>query len=52
MASSSGGATATKDDELAGVGLSFYAQIYVMKVAIARLVLTIARLVLAFHLPR
>ena len=46
---SSSGGTATKkkeEDELAGVWLSFYAQIYVLKVPSAPLVLTIVRLVL------
>ena len=46
---SSSGGTATKkkgEDELAGVGLSFYAQIYALKVPSAPLVLTIVRLVL------
>ena len=35
--SSSSDASGAKKDELAGVGLSFYSQIYVLKVAIARL---------------
>ena len=35
--SGSAGATAAKKDELAGVGLSFYSQIYVLKVPIAQL---------------
>ena len=35
--SSSAAASAAKKDELAGVGLSFYAQIYVLKVPIAEL---------------
>ena len=35
--SSSSAASGVKKDELAGVGLSFYSQIYVLKVAIARL---------------
>ena len=42
--------TKKKEDELAGVGLSFYAQIYVLKVPSAQLVLTIVRLVLTLFL--
>ena len=45
--SSSGAATATKKEgeNLAGLGLPFYAQVYVLKVLIAQLVLTVAPLV-------
>ena len=44
--SSSSGSTEKQKDELAGVGLSFYAQIYVLKVPSVHFVLTICRLVL------
>ena len=49
--SSSSDAIATeRKDELSGVGLSFYAQIYVLKVPTAQLVLTIIQLVLTLLL--
>ena len=50
--SSIGGATTSdkQEEKLAGVWLSFYAQIYVLKVPSAQLVLTIVRLALTMHL--